>query len=136
MAAILFLQVVLCLPVFAQQRVIVNPDVDVSRITRNQARLFYTMRQTQWSDGQHVQVFVLSDDAGLHGDFVKNILELYPRQLRRVWNRLLYSGTGQAPNQVESTEEMLYQVANTPGAIGYLPEELVNGDVKVLEVQP
>ena len=38
------------------------------------------------------------------------------------WDRLVFSGTGQAPDTVTSTEEMLARVASTPGAIGYLSQ--------------
>jgi hypothetical protein len=78
----------------------------------------------------------LADDAPLHANFVKHVLGLYPRQLRRVWDRRTYSGTGQAPQQVGSMTEMLSKVANTPGAVGYLPEHMIEPVVKTLEVRP
>lgn len=126
----------LCLPAFAAEVIVANPSVTETQLTRNEARLIYTLRRTQWPDGQPVRVFVLADDAPLHVDFVKHTLGLYPRQLRRVWDRRTYSGTGQAPHQVDSIAEMLANVANVPGAVGYLPDQKVDPTVKVLEVRP
>jgi ABC-type phosphate transport system substrate-binding protein len=125
-----------CLPAFAAEVIIANPSVQEAQLTRNDARLIYTLRRTQWANGQPIRVFVLPDDAPQHAEFVKHSLGLYPRQLRRVWDRRTYSGTGQAPQQVESVDEMLSSVAGTPGAIGYLPERLIEPTVKVLEVRP
>ena len=125
-----------CLPAFAAEVIVANSSVKDMQLTRNEARLIYTLRRTQWADGQPVRVFVLPDDDPLHASFVKHSLGLYPRQLRRVWDRRTYSGTGQAPQQVESTAEMLSRIANTPGAVGYLPEQLIEPTVKVLEVRP
>jgi ABC-type phosphate transport system substrate-binding protein len=121
---------------FAAEIIIANPSVSETQLTRNEARLIYTLRRTQWPDGQPVHVFVLADDAPLHANFVKHVLGLYPRQLRRVWDRRTYSGTGQAPQQVGSMTEMLSKVANTPGAVGYLPEHMIEPVVKTLEVRP
>lgn len=120
--------------VLAGQVVIANLNVPETRLSRNQARLIYTQRRSQWSDGSPVRVFVLADDAPEHKQFVKDRLGLYPRQLRRVWDRLTYSGTGQAPQQVESVDEMLQRVSSTPGGVGYLSDQAVRSSVQVLEV--
>ncbi|PSJ15922.1 hypothetical protein C7H79_16365, partial [Nitrosomonas supralitoralis] len=60
---------------------------------------------------------------------------VFPYQLRSTWDRLVYSGTGQAPITVNSAEEMLARVANTPGSIGYLWRVNINENVNVLEIK-
>jgi ABC-type phosphate transport system substrate-binding protein len=102
------------------QQVVANADVTDTDISRNEARLFFTMRLQYWPNKRPVTVFVLPDDHPLHIAFAKTILGLFPYQLRRVWDRQLFSGTGQAPITVANEEEMLRRVATTPGAIGYL----------------
>lgn len=86
----------------------------------NVTRALFGMRQTSWADGTPVRVFVLPDKHPLHGEFCKEILNMYPYQLRQSWDRLIYSGTGQAPTEVLSEEEMFARVSSTPGAIGYV----------------
>jgi len=93
------------------------------------------MQLDQWPDGNRVRVFVLPDDSAIHRSFSKHKLTLYPRQLRRVWDRQLYSGTGQAPETVRSESEMRHKVATTPGAVGYLPRAMINETVHVLSIQ-
>jgi hypothetical protein len=104
-------------------------------MTRNEARLYFTMRLKNWPNETLVKVFVLQDSDPVHRRFVNQILELYPYQLRRVWDRHLFSGTGQAPIKVASEEEMLDRVAKTPGALGYVGGPISNPDVLVLEVR-
>jgi ABC-type phosphate transport system substrate-binding protein len=82
-----------------------------------------------------VRVFVLPDADTLHRTFVKQTLELYPRQLRRVWDRHLFSGAGAVPVTVSSAEEMLQRVSETPGAVGYLPDGYAGGTLRVIHVQ-
>lgn len=114
--------------------IIVNPGVPVSSITQQQLRAMFAMKLLQWPDGQAVRVFVLADDAPLHRAFSKELLGAYPYQLRQNWDRLVYSGTGQAPLLVDSEAEMLSQVARTPGALGYARQIRSSDRVRILSV--
>ena len=77
--------------------------------------------------------FEIVDD--LHQTVSKERLNVFPYQLRSQWDRLVYSGTGQAPTKVNSVEEMLAKVANTPGAIGYLWRTDINENVSILQIK-
>ncbi|MEO6145632.1 MAG: hypothetical protein ABIP04_01000 [Sulfuriferula sp.] len=114
--------------------IIVNPSVTVSSVSQNAVRSMFAMKLLQWPDGQPVRVFVLPDDNSLHKAFCKEVLDVYPYQLRQTWDRLVYSGTGQAPIEVGSEEEMLKSVANTPGALGYLKKTKPGERVRTLSV--
>jgi ABC-type phosphate transport system substrate-binding protein len=83
-------------------------------------REIFFMRLTAWPDGTPIRVFVLPDKHPLHIRFSKDILGVYPFQLRAAWDRLVYSGTGMAPTTVETVEEMRKRIQNTPGGIGYV----------------
>lgn len=122
-------------PILAEPVLIAHPSVPVAQLDRNTARLLFSMRRPQWEDGTPVHVYVLDDRDPLHVRFCREVLKLYPRQLRRVWDRQTFSGTGQAPDIIDSVEEMRDKVAEEPGAIGYLPRELVDDRVKILEMQ-
>jgi hypothetical protein len=117
------------------QEVIANDDLQCGALTQNQARLFFTMRLQACPDGDPVKVFVLPDDNSLHADFSKVVLGLFPYQLRQVWDRQVYSGTGQAPTTVRDEQEMIERVATTPGAIGYARSRPRRSGIKLLEVR-
>jgi hypothetical protein len=113
---------------------IVHVQVEEQALPRNLARLLFTMRVVRWRNGKKVHVFVLPDRHPVHQEFAKQSLDLYPRQLRRVWDRHLFSGAGTIPAEVDSVEAMLRRVAETPGAIGYLPDDVVSDEVRVIHV--
>lgn len=113
--------------------VITHPDNPVGDIDDIQLRALFGMRLRQWPDGRPAVVFVLPDRDPVHREFCKNRLHEYPYQLRRHWDRLVYSGTGQAPLQVPDLASMLERVASTPGAIGYAPAARVDERVRTLE---
>lgn len=115
--------------------VIINATVNEKTLPKTSLRAIFGMRLQTWPDGTAIKVFVMPDDAPLHAAFSKEKLNVFPYQLRSAWDRLVFSGTGQAPETVSSPEEMLAKVASTPGAIGYLPKSRMDGRVNVLQIK-
>ncbi|CAE6496039.1 conserved hypothetical protein [Nitrosomonas nitrosa] len=114
---------------------IVHPAVNFQQLSRNSLRAIFGMRQRAWPDGSPIRVFVLPDDAQLHNRFAKEKLNIFPYQLRSAWDRLIFTGTGQAPFLVNSEEEMRARVASTPGAIGYLKRVNIDDSVQILNIE-
>ena len=115
--------------------VVAHAGVNTRSLSSNSLRAIFGMRQQTWPDGTPIKVFVLADDAPLHNSFSKEKLNAFPYQLRQAWDRLVFSGTGQAPIKVSSSEEMLDKVASTPGAIGYLEKTKISERVNVLQIK-
>lgn len=105
---------------------------DVERLPRHTVRALFAMRQRAWPDGQAARVFVLPNDDPVHARFAKKQLEVFPHQLQLSWDRLVFSGTGRAPGRVDSQQEMLEQVATTPGSLGYVQRDHVDDRVRVV----
>lgn len=91
-----------------------------TNLTRDDLREIFFGRRTRWPDGSPLRVFVLPDHDPLHIRFSKEVLGVYPYQLRSVWDRMVYSGTGVPPTVVESLEKMKAIIKETPDAIGYI----------------
>ena len=115
--------------------IVINSDVGEKILSVNSLRSIFSMHKKTWADGTKIRVFVFPDDNALHQSVAKEKLNVFPYQLRANWDRLVFSGTGQAPIQVSSNEEMLERIANTPGAIGYLWKANINENVHVLEIK-
>jgi hypothetical protein len=114
--------------------VITNKNVQEKSITLGALRSIFGMRLRSWKGGKPVRVFVLRDFHPVHIEFSKKVLGVFPHQLRSSWDRLVFSGTGQAPTYVKNEDEMLKRVEKTPGAIGYITRSHEHGQVKVLPV--
>ena len=115
--------------------IVTNPGVSEKALSVNSLRSIFSMHLKTWPDGTKIRVFVLPDDDPLHQIVSKEKLNVFPYQLRSTWDRLVFSGTGQAPTKVNSNEEMLNRIANTPGAIGYLWRANINENVNVLQIK-
>lgn len=90
------------------------------QLSREDLREIFFGRQTRWPDGSPLRVFVLPDQNSIHIRFAKEILGIYPYQLRSAWDRMVYSGTGVPPVVVDSLEQMRIELEKTPGSIGYI----------------
>ena len=133
---LLFMLLSLLIPtLYAEERIVANPNVSISVLSENAARAIFGMRLRTWPDKQPIKVFVLSDRNPAHVSFAKKILSIFPHQLRKAWDRQVFSGTGQAPTMVESELAMRDAVANTPGAIGYLSIDMIDDSIRVVEVE-
>lgn len=115
--------------------VIVNSANPQRKISQTGLNAIFNMHLRHWSDGSPITVYVLNDEDPLHKTFCKQKLHVFPHQIRRGWNRLVFSGTGQAPLQVETKEDMLKQVSETPGAVGYINSKNLTANVKILEIE-
>jgi ABC-type phosphate transport system substrate-binding protein len=115
--------------------VVVNPGVEEQRVSLGTLRTIFGMRLRTWEDGTPIRVYVLPDDHPLHSEFTKQVLGMFPHQLRWAWDRLVFSGTGQAPTEVGTEREMYRKIAGTAGAIGYLRRDQIDEDIKVLRVE-
>jgi ABC-type phosphate transport system substrate-binding protein len=114
--------------------VIAFPSTSENAISRSSLRAIFGMRLNKWPADTPVKVFVMKDDASEHGAFSKNILQVFPHQLRLAWDRQVFSGQGQYPEQV-SPQEMLSKIASTPGAIGYIKTSEVTNNVRILQIR-
>ena len=100
--------------------VITHSEVKDTSLTSLQLRRIFTMRQSRWSDNTPISIFVLPSQHDIHQRFSKEHLKIFSYQLNRIWHKLTYSGLGVAPTIVQSEQELVQAVINTPGAIGYL----------------
>ena len=100
--------------------VVLNPPPHRDSLQTNEVRAIFSMNARRWDDGSPIRVFVMPDRDTTHQRFVQQVLALLPHQLRRHWDRLVYTGTGQAPNEVADAAAMLKQLRRHPGSIGYL----------------
>lgn len=116
-------------------KIVVHPSVSQHLISKSTLRIIFGMRLREWPDDTPIKVFVLPDDHPAHINFSKEILNIFPYQLRAAWDRLTFSGTGQAPVELNSENEMRAKVATTPGAIGYLRGTMINDQIRVLQIK-
>ena len=104
----------------AEIYVMVNESVMVSELNRSELRQIFTGHRQYWSDGTKITVFVLQDNDELHKQFCREVLQMFPYQLSRLWDQITYSGQGVTPVRVTSYQALIEALESTTGAIGYV----------------
>lgn len=81
-------------------------------------------------DSQRV-VIVLAKENPEQEVFFKSHIGKTESQFRNHWRRLFMTGSGTAPSEVDTVDELLAKVASTPGAIAIVDDSKA-GDLPIL----
>ncbi len=117
---------------FATPKIVLNESVEFTNLDSAYLNQIFAMQIRKWPSGQAIQVFILPSTSSLHRKFVIDRLKIQAHQLDRIWNRMLFTGTGKAPTVVDSEDAMLQMIQTTPGAVGYVSKEYPADGVRVL----
>lgn len=123
---------VVCITVATATEIVFNKTVPAADCSEADVRAIFTIKKTAWTNRKPIKVYTLPDNDPVHKEFVKSNLHMFVHQLRRIWDRITYSGTGTVPIELESEEEMLEKIATTPDSIGYLSSKPNNENIHTL----
>lgn len=82
--------------------------------------LIFKRKKLAWDDGTRIQAVNLPADHPARRLFSQRILKSTPEAQAQYWNAMYFQGVF-PPHVVASPEAMLRYVADTSGAIGYVP---------------
>ncbi len=115
--------------------VIAHKNTKTETLTLSRLRTIFGLKVRHWDDQTPILVYTTSPIEKEYDTFCKQILGVFPHQLRRAWGRLIYSGRALSPTTVASFSEMVKAVSTTPGAIGYIPKNKFNSTIHQLEIK-
>lgn len=116
--------------------VIANLDVPDSAASRARVRRIFLRRERFWHGGRPTAPVNLPATSPLRAAFSRRVLGSSPQALADYWNDLYFHGT-QPPPVLESEAAVILYVARTPGGVGYVSADALQGSkqrasVKVL----
>lgn len=115
--------------------VVVSPDSDIARLSRNQIVDLFLGRSSQFPDGRRAVPVDQAEGSAARDAFTMRILERTPAQIRAHWARIIFTGRGRPPRDVADGEQVKQLVATDPNAIGYIERRLVDETVAVVDVE-
>jgi hypothetical protein len=92
----------------------------------------FTTRQQTWSRGARIVPFNFPAKHPSRVAFDQKILGMGPDQIARYWIDRRVRGGKSPPKQVSSGALIVRLVDKLEGAIGYVPESIVTGNVRVV----
>ncbi|PCK31031.1 hypothetical protein [Pseudoalteromonas piscicida] len=112
--------------------VIVNKDNPVESISQRQLIDMYMGKYVAFPNGEMAITYDYEKSHPLRSPFFLALTGRNESQINAYWSRIKFSGKVSPPQYFSSPSAILENIVNTPNAIGYIPKELVTGDVKVI----
>lgn len=113
----------------AELSVIVHPANNASLDEAEIARIF-TGRSGTFADGRTAVPVNLSEKVVTRASFDEKVLGRSSSQVKAYWSKLLFTGKGTPPKEVDTDQEVIELVKSNPNIIGYIATENVTDDVK------
>ena len=121
----------------ASFNVVVHRNNPIESITRAELSAIYMKRTRSWRDGHEVLPVDQPMGSPVRERFSRSIHGKSVAYVTRYWQRLIFSGRGIPPRQLEDDAAVLELVRHSRDAIGYIARDTPPGDgVKVLPVTP
>jgi ABC-type phosphate transport system substrate-binding protein len=118
-------------------RIVVHPSNPLESITRAELSAIYMKRMRSWRDGREIVPVDQPASSPVRERFSRAIHGKTVAYVTRYWQRLIFSGRGIPPRQLQNDAAVLELVKHSRDAIGYVARDTPPGDgVKVLEVVP
>ncbi|MDR3392001.1 MAG: hypothetical protein P4L77_09740 [Sulfuriferula sp.] len=110
--------------------VIVAPG-HLKELKKEDLILIFKRKKLFWSDGSRVQPVNLPASNPSRRAFSLAVLGVNPEDLEKYWNDMYFNGIS-PPFVLLSDHAVMHFVADTPGAIGYVPYCKVDTHVEIL----
>lgn len=116
----------------AQMVVIVSAKNPISKLAPDQiAPIFLGQSLTFYNGGKAEPVDQVEGNP-LRDEFYRQVAGKNAAQLKAHWAKQTFSGKGQPPKALPSSEEVVKLVAENPKYVGYVNKAAVNATVKVV----
>ena len=126
-ASIIAILIFLCSSANAAIVVIGHPD-NAATLDKETLQRLYTGR----SNSGNAVPLNLSDQQSLRAQFDEKALGRSSSQVKAFWSKLVFTGKGTPPKEVNSESEMISLISATPNLIGYVSANTDTTGVKVL----
>ncbi len=133
--ALLFIQLTLAIgPAAGQVAIIVNKQVTVRDITKDELKSVYFGELQQWKDGGKIVLTERKDNDAIAMKFYDDFLGRNQRKVRKLWLRKVLRGEITPPESFNTDGGIIKFVAENKRAIGFVSAASVKNSVRVLSV--
>lgn len=115
--------------------VVVSSESPVTEIPGLHLADLYLGRTSRFPDGEPAVPLDRAPGSPVREAFYRTFVGRTPAEIKAHWARLVFTGRGRPPPEVESGEAMRERVAADPRAIGYLDRSLVDASVRAVSVR-
>ena len=112
--------------------VVVNSSVAAASLDKAALKDILTGKTVYWEGGQAIIIVVIP---GKTDDALQEASGMSASAFKTFWQRLTFSGRGKQPKEADSVEKALAMVAETKGAVAFVPAGIPLSGVKKIDVK-
>lgn len=111
---------------------VVSARSPVTALNGSQVADIFLGKTNRFPDGSIAIPIDLPEESPVREKFYAEYTGKSPAQVKAQWSKIIFTGRGQPPRQVDSGAEAKKLLADNPNAIAYIDSKLVDGTVRVL----
>lgn len=111
-----------------------NPLSPIQQLSRSEVINIYMGRQKKLGGSDTALPLDLGGINPTKKAFYMQLLDKQLPEINSYWARLMFSGLGSPPRQLDSVEDIIQTIRNNIGAIGYLPYTEITDDLRVVYI--
>lgn len=116
---------------YAEMAVIVHKS-NADELNQEQIQRIYLGKTKGFPSAGKAVPLDLPQGAALRSDFLAKVVKKTQSQYTAYWAKLMFTGKGVPPKEMDSDKEIIELVAKNPNLIGYVDAANVTGDVRVV----
>ena len=129
-ATLALLAGVVCDATAAELVVIVSARSTAPALRNDQVAAIFLGQSAQLPDGANVTAIDQLVGSPTRDAFYASVAAKSPALLKAYWSKLLFTGRGQPPREVDGSAAVKKMVAETPGLIGYIDRSALDATVR------
>lgn len=120
----------------AELAVIVSARSNISMLSADQVAEIFLFQTNRFPNGN--EVVPIDQDLGspLRNEFYSKVTHRTPALVKAHWARLIFTGRGQPPAEVDGNAAMRRMIAENPGMIGYVERTALDPSVRAVLIVP
>ncbi|MCU4675653.1 phosphate ABC transporter substrate-binding protein [Catenovulum sp. 2E275] len=127
----LLISVFICSQSFAEIAVVVHPS-NTAEISADDIERIFLGKKKTFSSGETAVPINLNESNSTRDGFNEKALNKSSSQLKAYWSKLVFTGKGTPPKEVDSAQEVIKLVSSNPNMIGYVDSSNIDSSVKVI----
>lgn len=129
LASIALIAATMTSAVHAEIVIVVN-NANSATITKNDVSRIFLGKMKRFAGGASVTPINISSSSALRQEFNKKALKKSSNQVKAYWSKLVFSGKGTPPKELDSDAKIKEFVAANANAIGYIDSTSLDSTVK------
>jgi ABC-type phosphate transport system substrate-binding protein len=111
--------------------VIVHPSNE-NAIDNKLIKRIYLGKAKKYPNGNQIIALNQTHGSAITNEFSDKVLSKSASQLKAYWSKLIFTGKGTPPSEMDGDAAVINSVANNPDTIGYISSDAVNDKIKVI----